>query len=408
MRLAELDEARMDGGMKFQIQRFEFRVLPMRTRFPFQYGIASLTALPHVFVHVEMVVDGCEVHGQASEGLPPKWFTKHAEMPFELEVCEMIAVIQNASRIARLAAEHETSFGAWWQALQAEQSLWAQVRQVPGLLAGLGTSLIERAVLDGLCRVAKQPLHALLRGDSLGIDLGMVRPCLKGITPREVMAAEPLPQLQARHTIGLADPLSEAEPLQDGLPHTLRECVRAYGLRFFKIKLSGKVAEDVMRLREITAILLEECGADFHVTLDGNEQFHELEEFRDFYAQLGSEPELEPLLEALLLIEQPLHRDQALGESAAALRDWKDGPAIILDESDNTLDDLPRALADDGRRPRESRPRGDAARLGDGFAARHPTCGAQWSSLLPRPEHAARGDPGTNTRMPPRPLSQAW
>jgi hypothetical protein len=62
--------------MTFTITRFQFHVLPMRTRFPFKYGIASMTALPHVFVNVDMVVDGREVRGLSSEGLPPKWFTK--------------------------------------------------------------------------------------------------------------------------------------------------------------------------------------------------------------------------------------------------------------------------------------------------------------------------------------------
>jgi hypothetical protein len=137
--------------MTFTIESFQFHVLPMHTRFPFKYGIASMSALPHLFVTVNLLVDGKAVSGLASEGLPPKWFTKNPDTLFEVDLAEMIAVIQNASRIARLAAEKPTGFFAWWQNLYAEQSNWARVKEVPPLLANLGVSLIERAVLDGLC-----------------------------------------------------------------------------------------------------------------------------------------------------------------------------------------------------------------------------------------------------------------
>ena len=76
--------------MTFTIQRFRFHVLPMRLRFPFKYGIASMTVVPHVFVYVDLNVDGREVSGLSSEGLALKWFTKNPETPFEADLCEMI------------------------------------------------------------------------------------------------------------------------------------------------------------------------------------------------------------------------------------------------------------------------------------------------------------------------------
>jgi hypothetical protein len=121
--------------MTFRIERFRLHVLPMRTRFPFRYGIACMTAVPHVFVNVDLVVDGRAVTGLSSEGLPPKWFTKQPDTPLELELAEMIAVLQNATRIARLAAERDTGFFRWWSDLYAEQSSWASVRQCPPLSA---------------------------------------------------------------------------------------------------------------------------------------------------------------------------------------------------------------------------------------------------------------------------------
>ena len=332
--------------MTFTIESFQFHVLPMHTRFPFKYGIASMNALPHLFVTVNLVVDGKAVSGLASEGLPPKWFTKNPDTPFEIDLAEMIAVIQNASRIARLAAEKATGFFVWWQNLYTEQSTWAKVKEVPSLLANLGVSLIERAVLDGLCKALCQPLHAVLRSDILGIDLGAVREELRDMRVADFIAPKPLSHVYARHTVGLGDPLTALDgTLDDGLPYTLEENIRAYGLHYFKIKVCGKPEIDLPRLREITRVITANCPSSFHATLDGNEQFYDLASFRDFYATLRADPALAPLFQNLLLIEQPLHRSQALGDDVGGtLHSWTEGPGMIIDESDASLADLPRAL----------------------------------------------------------------
>lgn len=325
--------------MMFRIESFQFHVLPMRTRFPFKYGIASMNALPHLFVTAELVVGGKPAQGLASEGLPPKWFTKNPDTLFEVDLAEMIAVIQNASRIGRLAAEKETGFFAWWRNLYAEQESWSLVKAVPPLLANLGVSLIERAVLDGLCKAQGQPLHAALQTDALGIDLGTVREELRGMRVSDVIAPQPLSRVHARHTIGLGDALTAADgSLDDGLPFSLEESIRAYGLRYFKIKVCGKLEADLPRLREITRILTTHCPDGFHSTLDGNEQFYDLASFCDLFETLRSDATLEPLFRSVLLIEQPLHRSKALTE------DVRSGPGMIIDESDGSLKDLPLAL----------------------------------------------------------------
>jgi L-alanine-DL-glutamate epimerase-like enolase superfamily enzyme len=336
--------------MTFTLLDTRFHVLPMRTRFPFKYGIASMSALPHLFVAVDLELDGREVTGIASEGLPPKWFTKNPQTLFEDDLAEMISVIQNAARIARIAAARGRSFFPWWRDLADEMALWGKIRGLPPLLINLGISLIERAVIDGLAKAAAQPLHVLLRSPVLGIDLGAVRPELRRITVAEVLAKEPLSTIDVRHTVGLGDPLRgkeipEQDQLNDGLPFGLDESIRTYGLTYFKIKVSGRPDVDLPRLREITSVLSETCPQGFHATLDGNEQFEDLPSFLAFYETLRADAALAPLFRSLLLIEQPLHRAKALEDDVAgALASWRDGPGIIIDEADGSLDDLPRAL----------------------------------------------------------------
>ena len=68
--------------MNFTLEPFQFFVLPTRTRFPFRYGIASMTEVPQLFA-VTRVSDGRQSQqGLAGEGLPPKWFTKNPATTF--------------------------------------------------------------------------------------------------------------------------------------------------------------------------------------------------------------------------------------------------------------------------------------------------------------------------------------
>jgi hypothetical protein len=333
--------------MTFTLQDTHFHVLPMQTRFPFKYGIASMTSLPHLFVSVDLLVDGRPIRGIASEGLPPKWFTKNLDTLFEQDLAEMLAVIQNASRIAENAAQRPTSYFAWWRALYDEQARWAVLRSQAPLLANLGVSLMERAVLDGLCKAKQTTLHTLMMSGELEINLGQIHPELAGVSVDRVLAPQPLSRVAVRHTVGLADPLraADADPLNDGLPYALDESIRAYGLRYFKIKVCGQAAIDLPRLREITAVITQGCPQGFYATLDGNEQFDNLASFRDFYETLRADQALAPLFQSLLMIEQPLHRDHALKDDVApVIAGWQDGPGLIIDEADGSLGDLPRAL----------------------------------------------------------------
>lgn len=335
----------------FTLETIQFHVLPMRTRFPFKYGIASLSSLPHLFVTVNLVVNGKPAEGLASEGLAPKWFTKDPQTTPEQDVAEMLSVVQNAARIGREAGRKEVTFFQWWKSLYDEQSLWAKHRELPMLLANLGTSLIERAVMDGLCKALGLPLHRLLKTDHLAIDLGSVRGELRELSVAEVIAPDPVMKVSIRHTIGLADPLRagdvpEAERVDDGLPYSLDENIRAYGLSYFKIKVCGKVESDITRLRDIAAVLDACCSESYSCTLDGNEQFSDMAAFQDFYRELASDPALTRLFASIILIEQPIYRLHALDEVVGErLRSWSDGLPMIIDESDGSLDDLPRALS---------------------------------------------------------------
>jgi hypothetical protein len=322
------------------LRQGELFQLPLRLRMPFRYGIATLTELPHAIVRLTFEIEGRAYVGFAADNLPPKWFTKDPARAPAGEIVEMWESIRAALRHAA-PIQAGTPF-AFWRELYAAQP--------PSLLTNLGTSLIERALLDAFCRARGITFASALRDNALGFDLGSLHPPLAGSTPRDWLPPAPNATVFARHTVGLSDPLDAGElpPANragDGLPQTLAECIGAYGLRHFKIKINGDLARDPIRLTRIAAVLAAECGSDYAFSLDGNESFRDVASFVEYARGIFMLPGLREFWPRLLFIEQPWHREVALSDAIGGLaHTWPDRPPIIIDESDADLDSLPRAL----------------------------------------------------------------
>jgi hypothetical protein len=319
------------------------------TRMPFRYGIAEMKRMPHVFVVLEAEIDGAVSRGIAADHLAPKWFTKDPDRDLASEIEDMFAVIRHACDTAT-NMEGEKVF-ALWEQLSAAQGAWGAKVGFPPLLTHFGTSLVERALIDACCRQWKRPFHELLKADAFGLRLGRIHPELEGTATRDWLPANPLPSVHCRHTVGLSDALLEAdiapgERLDDGLPQSLEACIRHYGLSQFKLKFTSDRVQSLPRLCRIVEIIARETGGKFKASVDGNESFKTVADFRGYWEEATARPELAPLFASLLFVEQPFHRNIALGDEVGAnLRGWSDRPAIIIDESDAENDSLRRALA---------------------------------------------------------------
>ena len=187
---------------------FEFFVRATRTRFPFRYGIAAMTEVPHQFLRITLRHGERESTGLAAEGLPPKWFTKNPQTTFAEDLTNMDQVIRHAAQLAEAIGATPHTFFEFSRALAQEQSRWAAAAGHPPLLAGLGISLCERAVLDALCRSLNRPLNQVLHEDALGLRLSECEPELRGANPAALLPGEPEPACFVRHTVGPGDPLS--------------------------------------------------------------------------------------------------------------------------------------------------------------------------------------------------------
>ncbi len=335
--------------MSITVKQFDLHVANLRTRMPFRYGIATLTAVPHLFVRVVCDVNGTSATGLAADVLPPKWFKKDPDQPYREEVAEQLHVIESACGFAEQIGECQSVFDLWQQ-VHAQQVQWASRQGYPPLLFNFGVSLLERAAIDAWCRGLGTTFAAAVADNALGIRLGEIHRHLADVAPADLLPAEPLTRLHLRHTVGLGDPLTDDEiaddeRCDDGLAQSLAASIGAYGLTHFKLKLAGDIERDVQRLSRIAAVIDAACDGDYRFTLDGNENYHAVEPFAELWARLIAEPALSGFLSRLIAVEQPLHRDTALtGETAEALEDWADRPPMIIDESDAMLNSLGEAL----------------------------------------------------------------
>lgn len=336
--------------MKIEVIHIESRFQLVATRMPFRYGAARLVRCPHFYLCATIRDEqGRQAHGIAADNLPPKWFDKDPRKTYVQELRDQLHIIDNAAQCA-LAHEAATPFRIWLNVYREVQTQAAR-EGLPKLLAGFGPSLVERAINDAVGRLLDLPLHALLRSGELGIDLGAIDAELDSIAVDKVLPATPRDTIWARHTVGLSDPIRPRdipieERLHDGLPQSLEDVVAFYGVRYFKIKIENQLDTDLERLSRIAALLEELLPREkYFVTLDGNEQYAAIDELRPLLEALRARPILQRLHAAILFVEQPLARAHALDEiRCRGIDQISQFFPVIIDESDDALEALPRAL----------------------------------------------------------------
>ena len=341
-----------------RVKDVEIRLFNMRTRLPFRYGIVTLRACPHLFLRLTVDVDGQAHTGLAADHLPPKWFTKDPQTPYEQDVRDMLAVIRHAADRAVMTGAKGDAFSLV-TSLYGVQRVWGQARHFPPLLYNFGLSLVERAVIDAVCRARRTTFAQAVRQNLLGVQFAAAAggremldyPELAGTAPADWLPPAPLREITARHTVGLLDALTDRDippdqRVDDGLPQSLEAAIRYYGLRHFKLKIAGDVEKDLDRLKRIFAVIGGAARGEWAYSLDGNENYTRMADFRTLWESLQSDDTLRQPLSRLLFVEQPLHRDVALSDEVMAeLPTWADRPPIIIDESDGYFGALPRALA---------------------------------------------------------------
>jgi hypothetical protein len=326
--------------VKFSVKEIAFFERDVVLRLPFRFGVVTLERAPQAFVRARIrLADGREATGAAAELLVPKWFDKDPALGNEDNLAQLRASLALA-RDAYLAGGENTAFGHSIDNYGPQIAIGA-AQGLNSLVACYGPALIDRALLDALCRALQISFHTALKGNVPGISAPGWQADLMAFDMEAFLEdLEPAPRIAARHTVGLMDKIVSSEKrINDGLPETLEEVIARYGHRWFKLKVSGEAAADLERLAEIAAVL-DRIGEPYHATLDGNEQFASADAALDLWRRIKAEPRLRRLAAAVAFIEQPVKRTEALSQDVSELGEEK---PVIIDESDDSLEAFPRA-----------------------------------------------------------------
>lgn len=331
---------------KLSIPAVECYEWPFALRLPFRFGAVTHTHGRQVLVRARVrTADGREGWGYAAEALAAKWFEKDPALTDEQNYDQLRASLEIAID-AYTKAGADTAFGHFISQYPRQQAAGAK-RGLSPLVASYGPALLDRAVLDALCRVHGVSFYAAMRANLPGMRPDAAFADLGGYDFGAFLGAlRPAASIHVRHTVGLVDPIVAADQagqarVNDGLPETLEEVVERSGCRYFKLKVGGDVKADLARLTAIAQVLDRRAG-DYHVTLDGNEQYAAVEGVLELWNAIERTPVLTRLVAAVLFIEQPIKRAAAMSESVAELARKR---SVIIDESDGELDSFPRARA---------------------------------------------------------------
>ncbi len=326
-----------------------FFLRDIATRLPFRFGAVTVTGFPLLHAAADVECNGMPATGYAADNLMPKWFDKDPGKSIARNIADLIRSVEIAAGVYGAAGARPSLF-AMWREVYPECQRRAKALGLNKLTGAFGSALLERAIVDAVGRAHGLTLGAMLRGDALGLRPEALHPETRSEHLRRWAEASPADSVALRHTVGMLDPLTEAElgnrGADDGLPRSLEVYVRQHGLRFFKLKLGGDVARDIARLEAIAAVLDRLIAEPYHATLDGNEQYRATAAVAELLARLDEQPRLARLGAALLFLEQPLDRALALdAREAAGITALGRRLPVIIDESDDDPLSFREALA---------------------------------------------------------------
>ena len=340
------------NAIAFTLRAIDLFERPVVLRLPFRFGVVTLTHCPQAFARARIgLPDGRELHGAAAEMMAPKWFDKNLALSNEDNFNQLRDVLHLAREAYLSDPAAATAFGHFARHHEAHQ-LVSAARGYPPLLANYGPALIDRAILDALCRAHGASFYSVMQGNLAGINGGdgggsklPGHPAFNGIDfNRRLATLTPAATIEARHTVGMVDAITAADlgaPVNDGLPETLEQVVAHYGHRYFKLKVGGQLDADIARLTAIAAVL-DGAPQAYFASLDGNEQYENAEQVAELLSRMRATAALTRLRASLLFVEQPISRKMALG---ADFRASPLGLPVIIDESDATLDSFIEARA---------------------------------------------------------------
>src|SRR5262249_5137822 len=289
---------------KLRLEAVECFERDVGLRLPSRFGVIPGTRATQAVIRATVILeDGRTSRGVAAETLGAKWFDKSAAFSDAQNLDQLRQALSLAIELYR-DCPWSTPFELYARTYTEQLARGGELGLVP-LVASYGPALLDRAILDALGRAHGRAFADMVRGNLPGIVASELTPDLAGFNLAGFLAGLGLGrQIAVRHTVGLLDPIvasdqAPGERVGDGLPETLEEVARSYRGRYYKLKLAGDVAADLERLQRIAQVLDREL-ADYRATLDGNEQYDDIEVVLELWRGMCARPALARLVASIL------------------------------------------------------------------------------------------------------------
>ncbi len=205
--------------MSFAIESINFYVRESKpARFASALGKAGQGAkkperVTSPLCHVRMTIkdsDGNSSFGCSADRLSVRWLDKRPGRSKGKKLRELVALVKRASEIYLAEPKFESPFSKWL-ACHPQIMAEGQKNNQEDLTSTFASALLERAVIDGVCRLARKPFFRMLREDKLGFRPGRVHKQLKELRINDWLPEKPRTDINVRHTIGIFDPLTDED-----------------------------------------------------------------------------------------------------------------------------------------------------------------------------------------------------
>ena len=192
--------------MSYSIERIQFYVRETRpARFASALGKAGQDGkkpenLTSPLCHVRMTIkdsEGNTTFGCSADRLSVRWLDKRPGRDKGLKLRDLVSLIEHAGGLYLAEVEFESPFDKW---IDCHEKIVesGRARGQEDLTSSFASALMERAMIDGVCRLAGKSLFSMLRTDELGFRPEKVHAELKGTKLDTVLPRVPQTEIRQK------------------------------------------------------------------------------------------------------------------------------------------------------------------------------------------------------------------
>ena len=337
-----------------RIEDVSFSYEDFRYRTPIKFGGTALDRV--TILNVTLAVRtfaGKPARGFGSMPLGNVWSFPSKTLAYEQTIAAMKAVVERIAKIMLGCTEAGHPIDLTWALEHEYITAAAQVaadlklaEKIPVLCTLVCASPFDAALHDAFGKVHGLNCYHTYTPDLMNHDLGhYLGAAFQGGSLDRYVSKAPKAKLPLYHLIGALDPLEDKDipkRLNDGLPETLGEWIRADGLTHLKIKLNGdNLSWDVDRVVNVDRVAAEVQAqrgvAKWYYSLDFNEKCPNVAYLLDFLRQVAARRPAG--FERIQYIEQPTARDLKANRQNVMHEASKIRP-VVIDESLIDLESL--------------------------------------------------------------------